>query len=195
MRKKSHIALAVGLVHGLQLKPRMRHRLSFYIGSIWPDLTPSFLTRRHCISECWSLSGDYMLKFLDKYKAKRDLGVASSFRMGIIMHYIADYFTYPHNTHFPGTLKEHCSYEETLKKDMYRYIGEVLDSAPIAEPVIFTDMELVLDYILKTHKHYLKLPGCTAHDCDYSYKTCAVVMASLLVMAEQLSQAEIAVAV
>ena len=192
MRKKSHIALAVGLVHGLDLKTRMRHKLSFYIGSLWPDITPSFFTRRHCIDETFELTGNYMTKFLDRYNAKRDLTVGSSFRLGIIMHYIADYFTYPHNTHFPGTLAEHCSYEEVLKKDMYTFIGKVLRDEQVQEQLpVYADVEHVLSHILSVHDHYMTLPGSTEHDCMYSYRTCTVVLASLLLMAEN---TEIAIA-
>lgn len=42
--------------------------------------------------------------------------------LGQISHYLADYFTYPHNKIYPGSLKDHCSYEEKLKRDLRRYI-------------------------------------------------------------------------
>ena len=51
MRKKSHISLTKGVVHGLSAEQRFGHRLSLYVGSILPDCTPSFLTRRHWILE------------------------------------------------------------------------------------------------------------------------------------------------
>ncbi len=194
MRKKSHIALAVGLVHGLNLKPRMKHRLSFYVGSIFPDLTPSFITRRHCISETFTINGDNMIKFLDKYDGKRDMTISSSFRMGIVMHHIADYFTYPHNTHFPGTLKDHCSYEEVLKKDMYKFIGQVQRGEPLSNLPVFSGVDQIQDYILEMHARYMQLPGNTENDCSYAYETCAAVMASLLLMAEHLYKIEIALA-
>ena len=44
MRKKSHISLTKGVVHGLSAEQRFGHRLSLYVGSILPDCTPSFLT-------------------------------------------------------------------------------------------------------------------------------------------------------
>ena len=185
MRKKSHIALAVGLVHGLDLKERMRHKLSFYIGSIGPDLAPGFFARRHCIDETFDLMTYHMVKFLNNYQPKRDLSIRSSFRLGIVMHYIADYFTFPHNTHFTGTISEHCSYEETLKKDMYTYIGAVLKDEPLAELPVFSDIEHVIDHFNSVHDRYMTLPGKTATDCEYSYHTCAVFMASLILMAEQ----------
>ena len=31
--------------------------------------------------------------------------------LGVIIHYIADYFTFPHNDHYPGNVKDHCYYD------------------------------------------------------------------------------------
>ena len=28
--------------------------------------------------------------------------------LGEVIHYLADYFTFPHNTIYPGNLKDHC---------------------------------------------------------------------------------------
>ena len=110
MRKKSHISLTKGVVHGLSAEQRFGHRLSLYVGSILPDCTPSFLTRRHCIEDTFDVCEKKMLGFLKHYKTKKKgVSILSSIRMGVVLHYIADYFTYPHNAHYPGTLKDHCS--------------------------------------------------------------------------------------
>ena len=50
MRKKSHISLAKYLVYNLGNEELNKHRFSFYIGSILPDIKPSFLYRRHEMS-------------------------------------------------------------------------------------------------------------------------------------------------
>ena len=44
-------------------------------------------------------------------------------RLGEVMHYMADYFTFPHNRNFTGNLYEHNKYEKHLKnhlKTIYR---------------------------------------------------------------------------
>ena len=187
MRKKSHIALGVGLVHGLDLRDRFKHKFTFYFASIWPDLTPSFLTKRHCMAETYEDFCEKLAEFVDRYRIKRDMGFASTFRMGVLMHHIADYFTYPHNTHFPGTLGDHVSYEEVLKKEMYHYIGCVLDATHAPALPTYTDIESIKAYLLARHKTYLSLPGNVKTDCSYAYMTAAVILASLLVTAEQKS--------
>ena len=42
MRKKSHISLARYIVNSLDDKELKKHRFSFYIGSVLPDIKPSF---------------------------------------------------------------------------------------------------------------------------------------------------------
>ena len=43
-------------------------------------------------------------------------------RFGEVMHYMADYFTFPHNKNFTGNLYEHNKYEKHLKNHLKRYI-------------------------------------------------------------------------
>ena len=43
-------------VSSSDLKDKLNNeKLTFYIGSIWPDCTPSFLTKRHCIEETFDI--------------------------------------------------------------------------------------------------------------------------------------------
>ena len=87
MRKKSHISLTKGVVHGLSAEQRFGHRLSLYVGSILPDCTPSFLTRRHCIEDTFDVCEKKMLGFLKHYKTKKKgVSILSSIRMGVVLH-------------------------------------------------------------------------------------------------------------
>ena len=42
--------------------------------------------------------------------------------LGEITHYVADYFTFPHNKIYPGGFKEHCAYEEHLKHELRAFL-------------------------------------------------------------------------
>ena len=43
-------------------------------------------------------------------------------RMGVVMHYLADYFTFPHNVTYGGSLKDHCLYERDMKHALRSYV-------------------------------------------------------------------------
>ena len=183
MRKKSHISLAKGIIYGLNMEDRMKHRFTFYLGSIWPDCIPSFLVKRHCIDDTFDLFNRKMEKFVKKYKLHKDMGFMSTLRMGVITHYIADYFTFPHNSHYEGNLKEHCVYEEALKHKMYSFIDDVKNSEEERCINHMTDVKQITDYIKDKHAQYLEVKGNVESDCGYSFATCLNVVASLLLIA------------
>ncbi len=180
MRKKSHISLAKGIIHGLNLEDRITHRYTFYLGSIWPDCIPSFLVKRHCIDDTFELFTKKMEKFVNKYKIKKDMSLASTLRMGVITHYIADYFTFPHNTHYDGNLKEHCIYEEALKHRMRSFIKDVRSETPDNRFKPMLELGEISDYIKNKHSQYMAVKGNTDSDCGYSFNACLKVVYSLL---------------
>lgn len=107
--------------------------------------------------------------------------------MGVVLHYIADYFTYPHNAHYPGTLKDHCSYEEDLKHRMRSFVRNRYESGEMQYdermlPTIHSLQEL-LDYVKEKHEYYVHDRGNVNLDCAYSYIVCLAVMYSLLQLA------------
>ncbi len=189
MRKKSHISLAKGVINGLDIGDRINHRLSFFVGSIWPDCTPSFLTKRHCIDETFDILAVNMEKFLEKYKTNKDMSILSTWRMGIVMHYIADYFTYPHNSHYTGGFKQHCIYEEELKHRMYSFVADVKNAISQYDVPVFASTSQIKDYIKNRHNAYMKLNANVDYDCGYSVNTCMAVMASLLYIVDKKTMA------
>lgn len=184
MRKKSHISLAKGIISGLECENRINHRISFYVGSIWPDCIPSFITKRHNISETFEDFDRRMNKFVNRFDSKKDMGRMSSFRMGMVMHYIADYFTLPHNAHFEGSFKEHCYYEEDLKHAMYRFVDSVRSRNEAFRIQMLDSIEQIKEYVISKHNEYVEFgKGECIDDCRYSLEACMSVFSSLLSIA------------
>jgi hypothetical protein len=76
----------------------------FLLGNLFPDLIHSYIWRRHEYQH----SREYIRKKLDILKRKP---IFFSFHLGILAHYISDYFCYPHSTSFDKGLVEHIAYE------------------------------------------------------------------------------------
>ena len=138
MRKKSHISLARYIVNNMEDNDLKKHKLSFYIGSVLPDIKPSFVYKRH------EMEGTYP-----------DIRRHIERLLGQISHYLADYFTYPHNKIYPGSLKDHCSYEEKLKRDLRRYIRTDAAKPHKADHLEFNSARNLCDFIQKSHDDYL----------------------------------------
>lgn len=157
MRKKSHISLARYMIEHLDDEELKKHRFSFYLGSILPDIKPSFLYRKHEIGRTFPTVRKWIIRLSEERKAQEKKRGKKYYRdLGQLSHYLADYFTFPHNHSYPGGLKEHCSYEKKLKHDLKAYLasGRALETRVKAEN--FRNAEALCSFIQKTHADYLK---------------------------------------
>lgn len=155
MRKKSHISLARYIVDSLEDEELRKHKFAFYLGSILPDIKPSFVYRRHEINGTFPDLRRHIARLSEGAKATEKTGRKYYVDLGQISHYLADYFTFPHNRNYPGTLKEHCSYEEKLKKDLRRYLnsGRVKQQEERTEQ--FLSADALCNFIQKAHDDYI----------------------------------------
>ena len=80
------------------------HKKLFLLGNLFPDLIQSYIWRRHEYTH----SREYVCKKLDKLKKRPRL---FSFHLGVLAHYICDYFCYPHSASYDKGLIDHISYE------------------------------------------------------------------------------------
>lgn len=156
MRKKSHISLARYIVNNIEDKDLKKHKLSFYIGSVLPDIKPSFLYKRHEIEGTYPDIRRHIERLSEGKKlVEKKKGRKYYMDLGQISHYLADYFTYPHNKIYPGSLKDHCSYEEKLKRDLRKYIKTDAAKPHKTEHAEFKNAKNLCDFIQKSHDDYL----------------------------------------
>lgn len=169
MRKKSHISLAMHIVRESDYACTQKHRKAFYVGSVLPDCKPTFLTRRH------EIDGTFFIveKNIKKLTTTRiDAKLPSTMyytRLGEVLHYIADYFTFPHNKEFDGTMKAHCIYEGKLKHELKAYVEDMDSSLDNGDRPSSRDyqgndallaydidsVETLLEYIRLEHSRYI----------------------------------------
>jgi hypothetical protein len=97
-----------------ELGCRINERL-FLLGNLFPDLIHSYLWCRHEYQH----SREYVRKKLDVLKKRPKL---FSFHLGILTHYICDYFCYPHSSCYDKGLLQHIIYEvrQKVPEKIYR---------------------------------------------------------------------------
>lgn len=186
MRKKSHISLAKYLLDSMDTEELKNHKKAFYIGSILPDCIPSFITRRHSIEETFEILKGEICKITDDYDVDRGMKGYYCRHLGVITHYIADYFTFPHNSIFKGNIKEHCVYESELKTKFKQYVKS--DEAKRIRETngVFQSVEEICLFIEKMHKEYLKAIKVVRIDCHYIVELCYRVVDAILQIFENL---------
>lgn len=175
MRKKSHILLAKYLADQKNdFVSLQEHRKAFYFGSILPDLKPSFLTTKHEIGETFEMLQakiNHLLECGSLFYNERVFWR----KIGEVMHYIADYFTFPHNTHFQGTIYAHNHYEKFLKNRL-KIVIRAGETEPYTGDEVSLDNSLAFgEYIKEKHRSYMKKERNIHDDIRYILTVCTHV--------------------
>lgn len=182
MRKKSHISLAGQIMESLDLGNVFDYKLPFYIGSIWPDCRPSFVTTPHKFDITYNQIEMKLSQFVSNYDTERGMDMRHCARLGVIIHYIADYFTFPHNNHYEGNVKDHCYYERDLKHELKAYLTTEEACAVKEQVTAYESVEELTSYIRSIHNCYTKMTHTVQEDIRYIVNVCTTVVMSMLTM-------------
>ncbi|MEE3393439.1 MAG: zinc dependent phospholipase C family protein [Lachnospiraceae bacterium] len=179
MRKKSHLSLAWYLMNSEGMTSLQSHKGSFYIGSILPDCVPSFLVKRHTFDDAFGSFKEELAKILKHFAMKQEVDSYFCIHLGILLHYTADFFTFPHNSNYPGNIKDHCSYEEDLKVALRSYLHNP-DSASRRLAVSVHTPEEITSFIARMHDLYMKITSAVERDIEYIVFVCFELVDELL---------------
>lgn len=167
MFKKSHISLARYIVDNMDVQDMQEHKKAFYLGSILPDCMPSFLVRKHRMDETFDVLKKEMKKVVEDYDVDKGIGTYFCRHLGVITHYLADYFTFTHNEHFTGTVKEHLAYEKKLKREFREYVQSDEAKQNRVQTERFRGIDDLCEYIKNVHNEYLCAISKIKRDCRY----------------------------
>ena len=153
---KSHIILSLFLAKRIRISC-----IPFLFGSVEPDLfvfsyLKGFLRTKRMSGHEYENMRIRSKKILKKIEGSRML---SSYRLGKLVHYLADSFTYAHNSCFEGNLKDHMLYEDRLLMAIEEVIRD--------EDVIPAFFSSAWDYVEKMHDEYLLKKHCEKTDAEY----------------------------
>lgn len=180
MRKKSHILLARYLADQMNADESLQsHRKAFCLGSILPDIKPSFLTKKH---EYFGTFEEIQEKIKSLTAHTPGDGKERVYwrNFGEVMHYMADYFTFPHNKTYTGSLYEHNKYEKNLKNRLKDYIKSGAASENMFQPMHFEDVADLTEFIKISHASYLRKKRSITEDINYILMICFQVIQGIL---------------
>ena len=180
MRKKSHILLARYLADQLTVDESLQsHRKAFCLGSILPDIRPSFVVKKH---EYFSTFGEIQEKMLQLVEHGPLEGKERVYwrNFGEVLHYVADYFTFPHNRTYTGSLYEHSQYEKILKQRLKICIKSGSAGAYVFRDVYFKNLEELTEFIQVSHTSYLRKKRNITEDIQYILMVCYQVIQGIV---------------
>lgn len=170
------------------------HKKALYIGSILPDCVPSFITRRHNIDETFLIFKKELKLLVEDYNYNKGITAYFCRHLGVILHYVADYFTYPHNSFYPGNIREHCSYEKKMKFYMRAYVKSNEAKHTRSKELPYNTVDTICQYIMDIHKRYEHQSQNIALDCEYIISLCHQIADFILSVFEKNTCYSLAVA-
>lgn len=131
----------------------------FVYGNLKPDLTGTYLTKRHNPSIMMDEVMEKIRVFTEKYTIGPVNGRELSVDLGEICHYITDFFTYPHNDDiYERNLLAHYVYEKRVALVIRRRMTEARFeqwASPVIPPVT---VDALIARITSMHNAY-RAPG------------------------------------
>ena len=129
MRMEIHHKIGKKVCAELQELGCTIHENLFLLGNLFPDIIQSYIWRRHEYQH----SREYVRRKLDKLKKRPRL---FSFHLGVLAHYICDYFCYPHSSGYDKGFFNHIRYEIRQKVPENHYKTNLNISAFTIEELI-----------------------------------------------------------
>lgn len=179
MQTIDHKNLADYLFGSTDSKKYLKFKNAFVLGCIAPDYIP-FTYMRGCLKlrafkgHNASSSRKYIESRMKKL-AERKVKTSMDFLyFGLMIHYLADSFTFPHNDEFYGTSKEHVKYESELHIKFNEFIKRHKKEN---NRVKITEL---FEYIKTQHRNYNLSEQSVLNDCRYISNVCLDVFDSII---------------
>ncbi len=126
MQKRSHKLLASMLLKSEEGFRAKRYEWAFLFGSFEPDCNPfSYLKgtirAKRFGGHNYTNSQRFIARKIRLLQRKSHWNLWNYYTLGKMTHYVADAFTFPHNTHYPDSMLAHHQYETDLRADLEEY--------------------------------------------------------------------------
>ncbi len=199
MKSTSHFAMGHLLYASLQARGIYLNRIAFAYGNIAPDYAPQLLFPAHFGKVC-SRAVDEIARELSEFSLDESGRVNAEYskQLGIMCHFICDYFCFAHNKGFSGGLRQHSAYENRLDLYLRRCCAKLFDKE-VSPAVAFLDLDAKKDVPLsdsadiliedmEKHKNeYLMLCNSLRNDLSFSFDMCMQAILSLVSISQKIS--------
>ena len=181
MKSNSHRTLGAYLADTYMQEVPASCRRAFSFGCIQPDKNPITYLKgsvrwQWLRGHNWDNAKRYIIKSGDRLQHCRSLRILDYYRLGKLIHYTADAFTYAHNHHYVKSLSEHRGYEKDLHTRLESYLFRLTE----LHRITFDPTGSVSGFIRKNHARYMKHVPCMENDMEYTVRMCAQVLQLLL---------------
>ncbi|MCX7904833.1 MAG: zinc dependent phospholipase C family protein [Caloramator sp.] len=152
---------------------------NFKTGCIMPDYSLSMFFIPHYKEK----SFDFVVNIIDELLKFNDSNMSIfSRKLGVIMHFLSDYFCRAHNDKNLDSLLNHFKYERKLHSEFLRLpIKDIyLNTLYKLDNTVLNSSYFITKYINDMHMAYLKAEPSMVEDIKYSLEVCTVICYSII---------------
>lgn len=159
---------------GIYLNPAV-----FCYGSMRPDFSPKHKHIPHYKNDMYE---SVTQEIVDLTKSDKDIfnSLELADRLGVVCHYLCDFFCYAHSEKFTGTLREHLGYENQLNRYIKQRRMVCNDVNFLADVDLNEDINALLNSLDERYNHYISLESNMGVDMVSSIQACIEVTVQVL---------------
>jgi hypothetical protein len=182
MNTLNHLAISMAIGWALRKKLGIRLDMKgFMYGNVKPDISSYLISIPHFKKHAFGFIASEIKKLMATEIKKNSVCTKQfSERLGIVTHYLSDFFCHAHTDTFKGSLLKHYLYEARLyryylKKPVLRMVSGYLDNFIPEE-----DYSSVCRLINQLHSRYLSKRSSYACDIVFTLRICTLAAASIV---------------
>jgi len=190
MKATSHFAMAHLLNAALQNRGVYLDRIAFVYGNIAPDYTPVMWVYPHFNKVCSRMITEISTELpqIPVCNSGR-VGANYSKQLGLLCHFLCDYFCFAHNDDFTGNIRQHISYENDLDNYLRRNCLEILDIEGTQEILCLSNETELINSIETSREKYLKSGFSLNNDLSFAFEACMSSIMSIIALSKRVSAA------
>lgn len=177
MRAGSHRQLGIYLADCYLPNLPKRYFKAFLLGCTQPDKNPTTyikgsIRNRLLHGHDYASAKRYLFRLIRILKKRKSWRMMDYYRLGKVLHYIADAFTHAHSDTFSGPISQHRRYEHTLHLQFLQRLKRPPKDFPKIHEDVITNIE-------KYHRLYRQTAPGISTDIHYCIGVSCMVMQML----------------
>ena len=183
MKKASHHAMGHLLYQALADEGIFLDRELFVLGNLLPDYMPELILFPHFTSRCQK-----EIALFSDVLAAQSLGGADeipaeyALRLGILCHYITDYYCFAHSRAFGKNLRKHGAYERGLNEYFRAHYSAGEYTLSGREPARCASGRDVARNVARLRHAYAAAPRAYETDLGYAFTACLEAIRALVAL-------------
>lgn len=182
MNSITHMEMSIVICKAVERETGVKLDIaSFIYGSAKPDFSPALLKLPHVKNDGTTHVRNQIFELVQSGKEKFFSNVKQfSEKLGIITHYLSDFFCFAHTENFSTKKLAHIKYE-TMLIHYYRKNSMMFRKHVVSTPVTCRDnLNSLYDLIESLHNQYLLHPPSYLLDISFALTVCISVNTSIL---------------